>query len=280
MGALVVVDDIPDAADVLNTATVDNAPGRWHPADPDTVRANVTYGVDGTSEVGTYVAGSSGSAGGGTTEESTLEPDAGFALNEYWYTVADVDGDTLVLKDDEGEEYIDGRTLETEYARGGELRKGIETVFGLSHLEGASVVALADGSVVRGLEVDNGSVVLERPASVIHVGLPYVAEAETMELDMSGEGGTLQDRKRSVVELVVRLQDSREFWAGPDSERVEELRFRQYEDYGEAISLFTGDKTMSVFSGEERSAKVYFKNVDPVPCTVLSVMPRIASGEY
>lgn len=54
------------------------------------------------------------------------------------------------------------------------------TISGLDHLEGREVVALADGDVVAGLTVTGGAVTLPFPASLVHVGLPYTAEIESL----------------------------------------------------------------------------------------------------
>ena len=47
---------------------------------------------------------------------------------------------------------------------------------GLDHLEGRQVAVLADGGVVNGLTVLDGSVTLPAPASEIVVGLPFQAQ--------------------------------------------------------------------------------------------------------
>jgi len=50
--------DFPEASNVLNTDTVDNQPGLWQIADSTKYLEDETYGVDGTSEVGSLALGS------------------------------------------------------------------------------------------------------------------------------------------------------------------------------------------------------------------------------
>jgi len=59
------------------------------------------------------------------------------------------------------------------YSSGGVAREAVTTLSGLSHLEGAEVVAAANGYAETGLIVSGGSVTLSTPASRVHVGLPY-----------------------------------------------------------------------------------------------------------
>lgn len=77
---------------------------------------------------------------------------------------------------------------------------------GLTHLEGMAVQVLADGVVVDGVTVRGGAFTLPAPASVVHVGLSYTAELETLDLEpiMQG-GGTIRHRPRSIVEVTPTL---------------------------------------------------------------------------
>ena len=69
------------------------------------------------------------------------------------------------------------------YYSGGAVRKAQTTVPFLWHLEGETVVALANGYVVKDLTVTNGVVTLPTAASRVHVGFPFTAEIETLRLD-------------------------------------------------------------------------------------------------
>jgi hypothetical protein len=156
----------------------------------------------------------------------------------------------------------------------------VTTLSGLSHLEGKTLVALADGNVVENLVVASGAVTLEQPAALVTIGLPYTSDLETLELNMGGDAGTLQDRQRDISSLVIRLENTRAYWAGPSEDRLEEAKFRDTENYGDPIVLFTGDKEQSIYAGDGRSARLFIRNTKPVPVTVLSVIPRVVYGEF
>ncbi|WP_204311451.1 hypothetical protein, partial [Stenotrophomonas maltophilia] len=50
------------------------------------------------------------------------------------------------------------------------------TISGLGHLEGKTVSILADGNVAPQAVVSGGSITLDGPSLVVHVGLPITAE--------------------------------------------------------------------------------------------------------
>jgi len=156
----------------------------------------------------------------------------------------------------------------------------VTTVSGLDHLEGESVVALADGSVVRGLTVVGGSVTLPVPATLIHVGLPYVSDLGTLDVAYADDMGSDQGRTKAVSEVSVFVEDTRSLFAGPDADNLVEVPFRTDGISDDPIGLETGIKNVSIPSGYTTSSKVYFRVEDPVPMTILSVVPNLDVSEF
>ena len=56
----------------------------------------------------------------------------------------------------------------------------VKTLKQLGHLEGKTVSILADGAVHVPQTVTNGEIHLQHAAKKIHVGLPYLAELQTL----------------------------------------------------------------------------------------------------
>ncbi len=82
------------------------------------------------------------------------------------------------------------------------------TKFGpFHHLEGKSVVALSDGNVVEGMIVTNGIVTIDHPGSVVHAGLRYVGEIET--LDFAQPQGQGKSKTLNIPQLWITAQESR-----------------------------------------------------------------------
>lgn len=158
-------------------------------------------------------------------------------------------------------------------------------ISGLDHLEGQGVVALADGNVVRNLTVTGGAVTLPNPASKAHIGLPMVATLQTLDLDLGQVRGigTVQGRAKSVAKLTMRVEQTRGIFIGPrdgdrDSKHLVEYRQRSTEAWNEAIQLFTGILSMTPTWTWADGGNMWVKQFDPLPMTILAVMPDVALG--
>jgi len=158
--------------------------------------------------------------------------------------------------------------------------KAIGTVTGLWHLEGKSVSILADGYVSANPNnpsytirtVTNGQVSLDEPHSVIHVGLPYISDIETLDIETT-QGQSLQDKQKHVSSLDILVESTRGLWAGIDANRLIELKMRRDEKYGTPISLATGNVHLNIRGEWNSNGKVLIRQLDPLPIAILSVVP-------
>ncbi len=228
-------------------------------------------------------------------------------LNGKSFTVANAAADTIELSGVDGTGYatyrsggdihtaIDGtghgeytsggrihRTTDgtgySAYVSGGKVREQVTTISGLWHLEGATLVALADGNVVHDLTVDKGTVTLPTPAGRVHVGLPYTWDLETLNIDVATPSGTLQGRKKSTGSLVVRVHNTRGLWVGPGEERLGEYKDRALEAYGDPIALKTGDIFPTLIGDWDTDGRVFLRGVDPLPATILAIIQDVEFG--
>lgn len=158
-------------------------------------------------------------------------------------------------------------------------------VFGLSHLEGREVSVLADGNVITGLSVSGGKVTLEHAASIVHVGLPYTAELETLDLTLPRKDGTQQGRRARLLAVSVRLEKSRGVKIGAVEDALVpfeamEFKERRLEPYDAPISLFTGIVSIGLSVGFS-SGRVRVRCEWPLPCTLISLLPKVvvSSGD-
>ena len=151
-------------------------------------------------------------------------------------------------------------------------------ISGLDHLEGKAVAVLADGNVVEGLSVASGKITLPNAASLVHVGLPYTCDLETLAFEFQTPKGTLQDKKRAIFSSLMRLRNTRACLVGPSSDRLDELKFRTDEDYDEATRLFSGDKEVFIDPGDARGGRLFVRVEDPLPITVQAVIVRMDGG--
>lgn len=173
------------------------------------------------------------------------------------------------------------------------------TVYGLYHLEGATVSALADGNVVDELTVTNGSVTLPQPASMIVVGLPYIVQLQSLPLEIAG-GPTIQGKRKNISALTVRLEQSRGMQVGSNqfdfsafpagtnavwgegngiTQMIEYKDRSAAVDAGSAVPLYTGDERVNLPGTWRKPAQCAIQQVYPLPLTVLAIVPEITVGD-
>ena len=204
--------------------------------------------------------------------DNEIQPDQ---LNGNRYFVANKTTNTFELEDEDGNA-IDGSAFDA-YVEGGYARKAVQSVGGLWHLEGQDVAVLADGNVVNGLSVTNGTVTLPRKASRVHVGLKYTSDVETLNIE--SPNGTVQGKLKRVVGVTVRFFKSRGLWHGPTFFNMTEMKQREFEDMGDPTELLTGDKELTTPSEWNKNGRICFRQRDPLPMTILAVVPEVHMGE-
>lgn len=163
----------------------------------------------------------------------------------------------------------------------------VDTVSGLWHLEGENVSVFADGNVVGSpnneeytvVTVADGQAVLDRPYGVIHVGLPYISDMETLNVDApQGEG--LVGKFKKAGKVILTVEKSRGIFAGPKPpsddaddplEGLDEARSRNEESYDDSAALVTDEVEIIMGSEWNSNGRIFIRQVDPVPLSVLSV---------
>lgn len=164
----------------------------------------------------------------------------------------------------------------------------VTVVSGLGHLEGQIVSVLADGVVifngdptapnVESFRVAGGAIApLAVAAEVIHVGLPIqYADIETLDLDVAG--AAVRDKKKRVGSLSLLLEGSaRTFLAGPDSAHLRQVKVKPHE-VGLAGVAFTGQENLNMTPDYNDYGRVFIRHVDPLPLTILGVLPHVEIG--
>lgn len=175
---------------------------------------------------------------------------------------------------------VEPQTVVPESLRGvSATRWGIAatTISGLGHLEGKTVSILGDGNVVPQQVVTGGAVTLDSPTLVAHVGLPITGDFETLDITLQNNQAFLGAKKR-INQLVVLCQESRGIFAGPDADNLDEFKQRAGENYGEPIDLLTGRAEMDIPCQWDSNGRLFIRQSDPLPLTILGVMPNVQSG--
>lgn len=199
-------------------------------------------------------------------------------LNGKRFKVANKTTHTFELQTIAGVD-VDGSGF-TDYESDGKARLVVTSVSGLGHLEGKTVAALANGMVQKPQVVTSGEIPLDSGASQIHVGLPYRMEMGTLPLEIPQRNGTMQGRKVKISEVRVQLLNSLGGKIGPSDEFEMDLLIKRdtVGSFDTPIPLFTGGIPAAFQGGWEDSGEILIQQSDPLPLTVLAVIPKLQVG--
>ena len=156
----------------------------------------------------------------------------------------------------------------------------VSTISGLDFIEGCTVDVLGDGSPQAQKVVTLGSITLDTEASKVIVGLPYRSVLGTMRRDEGAADGTAQGKVKRVHELIVRFHETVGAKVGPSEDKLDTVNFRTAAvPMGAPVPPFTGDKICSYKGDWERDGRVYVVRDQPLPMTVVSIMPRLTTND-
>ena len=154
------------------------------------------------------------------------------------------------------------------------------TFTGLDHLEGQTVAILADGATHPDKSVSSGSVVLDRSATNVKMGLAYHSTLKTMRIDAGSQDGTSQGKTKRIYEITARLYQSVGVEIGPDLSNMERIPFRTSANpMDEGIPVFTGDKEVEFRGNYDTDGYIIVRQTQPLPFTILSLYPRLVTND-
>ena len=153
-------------------------------------------------------------------------------------------------------------------------------VTGLEHLEGMTVSVLADGNPQTQKVVANGAITLDSPATRVIVGLPYQAQMQTLPLD-TGEPTTMGKRKK-ISGMTIKVNRSRGLRYGLDFGEMNDFKLDEYSWVDVPtlpITLISGERYAINDPKTTSVQQMCFQQDDPLPSTILAVVPEITLGD-
>lgn len=152
-------------------------------------------------------------------------------------------------------------------------------ISGLSHLEGETVAILADGAVMPQKIVTGGQIIIDEPASKVHVGLPITADIKTLPVATEAVQAFGQGRVKNVNKVWMRVYRSSGVFAGPDNDHLREYKQRRAEPYGSPPSLIESEEIeISLDANWNQSGHVFVRQSAPLPLTISSMSLEVALG--
>ena len=150
-------------------------------------------------------------------------------------------------------------------------------ISGISWLEGKKVSILADGSVDPQKTVTGGSITLSRAASVVHIGLPYKCDLQTLPLALQTEAFG-QGRVKNLNHVWLRVLESSGIFAGPSADKLVEAKQRTTEPYGTPPNLKTQDIKLMLTPSWQDTGQIFVRQTDPLPLTIVGLTLEVAIG--
>lgn len=153
----------------------------------------------------------------------------------------------------------------------------VTTISGLHHLEGEAVAVLADGNVINGLTVSSGIITLPVAATRVIIGLKYVCKARNLPMNI--QGAVIENKRKRVLGLAMRLKDTRGLKAGNELDDLNDIKDREGEAYGEPTVLLNGMTNLSIEPVWGEEGQSYLVQEDPLPATVLGYVLETETGD-
>ena len=147
---------------------------------------------------------------------------------------------------------------------------------GLYHLEGETVQVLANGAAHANKIAASGGIGLDYSSTTAAVGYSYTSNIQTLRIESGSVDGTSQGKPKRIHAITVRLYETVGVEIGNDSGEIDRIPFRDSSmAMNQAVPLFTGDKDIEFAGGFDDDDRVYIKQEQPLPLTVLAFYPRM-----
>jgi hypothetical protein len=153
-------------------------------------------------------------------------------------------------------------------------------VTGLDHLEGEEVMVLGDGRVSGPYTVAMGEIEIDDAASVIHVGLAYTSEIETLPLAYANEAGFGVGIMKNIGQIWLRVKQSLGFTAGVsfDDDDQRPLVDDAEEQLGDVPELRDAVHDITPVGVWSVDATVCVKQTQPLPFTLTGLAIDYVDG--
>jgi hypothetical protein len=152
----------------------------------------------------------------------------------------------------------------------------VTSLSGLWHLPGEEISVLANGASHPDRTVADGEISLAFSATSAAVGYGYTSEMQTLRLEAGSVDGTSQGKPKRIHAITLRLYRTVGLEVGPAAADVDRIYFRDSSmSMDKAVPLFTGDKTVEFPGGFENDDRIYVRQTQPLPLTVLALYPRL-----
>lgn len=156
---------------------------------------------------------------------------------------------------------------------------------GATHLKNTLVAVLADGDALAGkdgvpyLRVDgSGNLAIPNAAGVVTIGLQYLSDFETLQLNVQGQE-TVRERTKDIPVLYLDVTETRGLLAGTSFDSLTSFAERGFETYTQPTNPQEGIIATQIFSDFDSETHVCVRQPYPLPATIRMVIPTVEVGQ-
>lgn len=202
-------------------------------------------------------------------------------VNYHAFIVGSTSSNAFFLKDiAASSSYIDSRGYSAYYS-GGEIRKRVTTISGLTWLKNETVAVLADGKIHNQVVVNSGGILtLDYKAAKVQIGLPYNMDGKTLRPEAGAKDGTSIGKMRRTSRLALMLNKVFGISIGPAFNRLTALELPGDPPTADtAKPLFSGIVRESLEGEFNFEGQVCFRQTSPTGGMVQSVTKFIEEND-
>jgi len=141
------------------------------------------------------------------------------------------------------------------------------------------VQILADGAEVTDKVVTNGSVTMDDPASVVHIGLGYTSQLVTLPTAYEGAEAAGQGTSKNVTGVYLRVNQSVLVKAGPDFDHLVDFPAREVsQNFGTPPAIRTAELQIPLLADWNQDGSVCIQQDGPFPLTIAAITLATETG--
>lgn len=199
-------------------------------------------------------------------------------VNGRVFRVGSTSANNFFLQDiNNGSSYVDSRDY-SAYFSGGEVRKLVQTISGVTWLKNETVAVLADGKAHNPVTVNSAGVfTLEYKAAVVQVGYDYNSDGKTLRADAGSADGTSIGKLRRPYRAAFMVHNTGTLSIGPSFERLTPVNFQNIQPIlaDQAPPLFSGIVRESLQSEHNFEGQIAFRQNGGLPGMVQTITSMI-----
>jgi len=197
-------------------------------------------------------------------------------LNNKVFKLVNLNSNDWILKTIDGSSEIRPPAGITDQNYSVSVKKVVNTLTGLSHLEGKTVQVIGDGSFIKEETVSSGQITTDAYYNKLLAGLKFTSTLKPMPIEPQLAESTSQSRKKVLSKLNIRFLKSKGAKVGEDGQQLTNLPVVKTSDVaGQEISLVTAERRFFIGSDYEREKLIEVSQDLPYPMTVLSIAINI-----